>query len=62
VAEAPEISVGELILFMHGFGLRFGVAQGSTERGTSKILQTRLSSLRKEVIDRPAQGERLAEK
>ena len=62
VAESPEVSIGELMMFMHGFGLRFGVAEGRTERGTYMILQTRLSSLQNEVMRRPAQGEQLPDK
>ncbi len=56
VAASPEISVGELVIFMNGFGLRFGVAEGVTERGTYMILQNRLSSVRKEIMDRPAEA------
>jgi hypothetical protein len=62
VARSPEISLGDLIIFMHGFSLRFGVAEGSTQRGTYGILQTRLSALRKEVMNRPAQDEGLGER
>jgi hypothetical protein len=62
VAESPEVSIGELIMFMHGFGLRFGPAQAPTERDTYRILHIRLSPLWKEVMSRPAQGEQLPDK
>jgi hypothetical protein len=57
-----EITVGELIAFMHDFGLRFGVAQRPAERQIYLMLQDRLSALNKEIMDRPGAAKELAER
>ena len=56
-----EITVGELIAFMHDFGLRFGVARPA-ERQIYLMLHDRLSALNKEVMDRPGAAKELAER
>jgi hypothetical protein len=61
-ARSGEISLGELIAFMHDFGLRFGAARRPAERQMYLMLQDRLSALNKEVMDRPGAAKRLAER
>jgi hypothetical protein len=57
-----EITVGELIAFMHDFGLRFGVAQRPAERQITLRLRDRLSVPDQEVMDRPGAAKQLAER
>ena len=60
-ARSGEITVDELIAFMHDFGLRFGVAQRPAERQIILRLRDRLSALN-EVMDRPGAAKELAER
>ncbi|MFO0888267.1 MAG: hypothetical protein U0790_03865 [Isosphaeraceae bacterium] len=57
LSESPRISAGELVLFMNGFGLRFGVADGAAGREAYARLQAQLSSVREAVMKRPGEPE-----
>jgi hypothetical protein len=61
-ARSREITVGELIAFMHDIGLRFGVAQRPAECQIYLILQDGLSALNKQIMDRPGAAKELAER
>jgi hypothetical protein len=50
---SEEITLGELLAFLHDFGLRFGVAESPEARRGYATLHGRLDSLRKQVKPEP---------